>query len=129
MQYGTPIESMTKAVTHALETGLASLTLPGKEGWRPTGDEIEVWQFPQTWGSTALGFRNSIGGQALVMAYTTVIIGPECDACVYFNGGLAYRIDTELCSTRHKGKPADFRHFSQDRPSLSVSYPDRGGRL
>ena len=34
--------------------------------------EFEVYVFPQTWGSTALGF-GGIGGQAITSAYTTVI--------------------------------------------------------
>ena len=49
--------------------------------------------FPQTWGSTALGF-GGIGGAAMTTAYTIVI---ESDLtgqyCVYFGGGFAYRID------------------------------------
>lgn len=49
--------------------------------------------FPQTWGSTALGF-GSIGGQAITSAYVCVI---ESDLvggfAVYFGGRLAYVIN------------------------------------
>ena len=33
--------------------------------------EVEMYMFPQMWGSTALGF-GGIGGQAMTSAYTTV---------------------------------------------------------
>ena len=49
--------------------------------------------FPQTWGSTALGF-GGIGGQAITSAYVCVI---ESDLvgqfAVYFGGRLAYIIE------------------------------------
>lgn len=49
--------------------------------------------FPQTWGSTALGF-GGIGGQAITSAYVCVIgsnlVG---DFAVYFGGRLAYVIN------------------------------------
>lgn len=49
--------------------------------------------FPQTWGSTALGF-GGIGGQAITNAYTIIV---ECEhtgyRAVYFGGGkLAYLV-------------------------------------
>lgn len=49
--------------------------------------------FPQTWGSTALGF-GGIGGAAMTTAYT-IIIESELVAglAVYFGGHFAYRID------------------------------------
>jgi hypothetical protein len=48
--------------------------------------------FPQMWGSTALGF-GGIGGAAMTSAYTVIVFGcNRTDACVYFNGGLAYHI-------------------------------------
>ena len=49
--------------------------------------------FPQTWGSTALGF-GGIGGAAMTTAYTIVIRSELTGQyCVYFSGGLAYRIE------------------------------------
>lgn len=58
---------------------------------RPTPHGCSVVMFPQTWGSTALGF-GGIGGQAITNAYTIIV---ECDhtgyRAVYFGGGkLAY---------------------------------------
>ena len=55
-------------------------------------DEVEVVMFPQTWGSTALGY-GGIGGAAMTPAYT-VVVSYENHMCVYFGGGrLAYRLD------------------------------------
>lgn len=49
--------------------------------------------FPQTWGSTALGF-GGIGGAAMTTAYTIVIRSDlNGQYAVYFGGSFAYRID------------------------------------
>lgn len=49
--------------------------------------------FPQTWGSTALGF-GGIGGQAVTSAYVIVIESQlGYGYCVYFGGRFAYRIE------------------------------------
>jgi hypothetical protein len=49
--------------------------------------------FPQTWGSTALGF-GGIGGQAITSAYVCVIESNLVGSyAVYFGGRLAYVID------------------------------------
>lgn len=66
-------------------------TLKGVRDVRPMDSECSVYCFPQTWGSTALGF-GGIGGAAMTTAYTVVVIGPQQDACVYFNGRLAYHV-------------------------------------
>jgi hypothetical protein len=53
-------------------------------------DDLDVYTFPQMWGSTALGF-GGIGGQAMTKALTTVIYDPHNDFCaVFFDGRLAY---------------------------------------
>ena len=57
---------------------------------RPYEDELQVYHFPQTWGSTALGF-GGVGGQAFTTAYTTVVMD-HIAAAVYFGGRLAYVI-------------------------------------
>ena len=56
--------------------------------------EVGVYaMFPQTWGSTALGF-GGIGGQAITDSYTVVIESLQIlGFCVYFGGRFAYRID------------------------------------
>jgi hypothetical protein len=49
--------------------------------------------FPQTWGSTALGF-GGIGGQAITSAYVCIIESNLVGGyAVYFGGRLAYVID------------------------------------
>jgi hypothetical protein len=49
--------------------------------------------FPQTWGSTALGF-GGIGGQAITSAYVCVIQSNLVSGyAVYFGGRFAYMID------------------------------------
>lgn len=55
-------------------------------------NECEIYVWPQTWGSTAGGF-GGIGGQMITSSLTTVVIGPNQDACVYHGGRLAYKID------------------------------------
>lgn len=67
--------------------------LPFRIDWKreeATVDDYEFRIFPQTWGSTALGF-GGIGGQAITTANTIVCI-PLCNQkChVYFGGQYAY---------------------------------------
>jgi hypothetical protein len=81
---------------------------------RPYGHECEVYHFPQTWGSTALGF-GGIGGQAMTSAYTTVIMHGRV-AVVYFAGRYAYKVQKvtqtfmddllyhNLCDVQQSGK-------------------------
>ena len=57
---------------------------------RPREEDVEVYHFPQTWGSTALGF-GGVGGSAMTPAYTTVITS-ERSAAVYFAGRHAYTV-------------------------------------
>ena len=62
---------------------------------RATGEkypyaELEMYMFPQTWGSTVLGF-GGIGGQAMTTAQTVVVEDYENGwYSVFFNNGLAY---------------------------------------
>jgi aspartate aminotransferase-like enzyme len=58
---------------------------------RPDLSELEIYSFPQTWGSTALGF-DGIGGSAMTTALTVVVMH-GVEACVYFGGSFAYRIE------------------------------------
>lgn len=59
---------------------------------RPYESEIEVYMFPQTWGSTTLGF-GGIGGQAITTAYTTVVVCQENNsASIFFAGRHAYTV-------------------------------------
>ena len=57
-----------------------------------TNPEIEMYMFPQTWGSTSLGF-GGIGGQAITTAYTVVVNDYHDGYCsVFFGNQLAYLI-------------------------------------
>lgn len=54
--------------------------------------EFVMNMFPQTWGSTALGF-GGIGGQAMTTAYTTVVEDYNSGwVGVFFGERLAYKI-------------------------------------
>lgn len=57
---------------------------------RPNPYDVEVYSFPQGWGSTALGF-GGVGCQAMTSAQTTVVVDGH-SAAVYFGKGLAYVI-------------------------------------
>lgn len=62
---------------------------------RPDASECTVIaMFPQSWGSTALGF-GGLGGAAITDAYTVVIRGPEGHHAVYWTGRFAYLIEHE----------------------------------
>lgn len=62
------------------------------EFFSKNGIEPELYVFPQTWGSTALGF-GGIGGQAMTSAYTTVVIDNNSGYVgVFFSSRLAYII-------------------------------------
>ena len=56
--------------------------------------EADLYSFPQTWGSTALGF-GGFGGQMITKAQTTVILVefPYRFATVFFGGEFAYSVD------------------------------------
>lgn len=79
--YGNPISTMESSIYDAINIF-------------QTGDigSFNIYQFPQTWGSTALGF-GGMGGQAISTAYTTVIV-KHLTALVFFNGRFAYKVET-----------------------------------
>ncbi|NTF23527.1 hypothetical protein G6L37_34720 [Agrobacterium rubi] len=97
------IEQISAAVKSALENDLPERedevwaivndrpTMTGKIMRRPMPHEIEVYSFPQTWGSTAGGF-GGVGGQ-MMTTLQTVIVSFEGTALVYFGSSLAYRIE------------------------------------
>lgn len=59
---------------------------------RPSShDDLDVYAFPQTWGSTALG-HGGIGGAAISSALTVVVGMKRYYYCVYFGGRLAYKV-------------------------------------
>lgn len=96
MNLGKPIESLAAAVYTAINnTGV----LPDiehewrdkKQKGRPGISDLTIIHFPQTWGSTALGF-GGMGGAAMTTAYTTVIICRK-NAAVFFDGRHCYSVD------------------------------------
>lgn len=110
MKAGNPVEQLAAAVYSACLRDLDPIEspeyefkrTPGEPGTKkvPTGRKnihrpdpynTTTTMFPQTWGSTALGF-GGIGGQAITEAYTVIVEGPLGDHCVYFGGQLAYHI-------------------------------------
>lgn len=105
MRCGSPIDSLASALYSALIRDLPDIKYtykrPGKDKdgkeyeperktRRPHEDDVEVTQFLQMWGSTALGF-GGLGGQAMTSAYTTVV-SDGISAAVYFAGKKAYVI-------------------------------------
>jgi len=59
---------------------------------RPIEDEVKVHMFPQTWGSTALGYGGM--GAAKTITTHTVIIEHRGWCCVYFGSSrLAYSLN------------------------------------
>ena len=87
-----PIQSLLMAYHKAILSDLTKLPHPKRATLMEIDpNQLEVYHFPQMWGSTALGF-GGIGGQAMTTAYTTVITY-GIEAVVYFNGRLAYRIE------------------------------------
>ena len=91
---------------------------------RPVTEELSVYSFPQTWGSTALGF-GGIGGAAMTEAQTTVVMYHHA-AAVYFGRRLAYVIpDVELCfmTDLHSCDMADVRGSGKYRRKKKAVVP------
>lgn len=109
MQLENPLVSLQKAMAHAEYAGFSDIVYENRDWkhYRETGEDIRIpckrrpteydynvyAFFPQTWGSTALGF-GGIGGAAITPAYTIVL---ECmdtnEFLVYFGGSFCYRIN------------------------------------
>lgn len=73
---------------------------------------LEVYIFPQTWGSTALGLREAVGLRSITTAYTTVIVVNRSSAYVYFNGKVAYKVNhanEAFLEDLNKHKMVDYR--------------------
>lgn len=107
MRAGNPFEAVALSVGSALFHDLPDIEyepvlridpktkerVRGEVTWRrPHEHEIEVVMFPQTWGSTALGF-GGMGGSAVTQAYTVTVFGPKGEVAVYFGGRFAYLIE------------------------------------
>lgn len=104
MRIDNPVESLASAVysatnnskilpniEYSVTSSVKNPTIPTLTKIRRPGvNELEIYHFPQTWGSTALGF-GGIGGAAMTTAYTTVIV-LDRDGAVFFDGMHAYTI-------------------------------------
>jgi hypothetical protein len=73
---------------------------------------LDVYVFPQTWGSTALGLREAVGLRSVTTAYTTVVVVNRSSAYVYFNGKPAYKVNhanEKFIEDLNKHKMSDYR--------------------
>lgn len=108
MRIGNPLEALTQSLAHAQYEGFGEVEYEDRDWdhYRKTKEDrrikkvrkhstydISVYaMFPQTWGSTALGF-GGIGGQAMTPAYTVIVESNHTgEYCVYFGGRFAYRV-------------------------------------
>jgi hypothetical protein len=123
MRLGSAVQAVHEAVAAALHRDLPHIEYADRDwqvwrsltpeqqkqsqqdrslGWitktRPPQDyDVEVCMFPQTWGSTALGY-GGMGGAAVTTAYT-VVVSDHVHACVYFGSGtLAYSVNLNSCT-------------------------------
>ncbi len=128
MQLGSPIDAVAASVYHAMHVAFKEVTYQTRDFEseykarqkgkprdpdvppryvervrRPFLSECQVMaMFPQTWGSTALGF-GGIGGAAMTPAYTVVVHGPRFERAVYFNGSFAYMVLENAMTEEQKG--------------------------
>lgn len=80
-------------------------------------EEYQIYDFDQTWGSTALGF-GGVGGSAMTTARTYVLIPMDEEiAYVYFGGRFAYKC----------GINDNFREDIKNHNMASVRNVDRYG--
>lgn len=87
------IESIGYMVTEVVKDATERMFDFDKGNFAP---DIAVYSFPQTWGSTALGF-GGVGGQAFTDAQTVVVVYRAYEnpiqAVVYFAGRFAYKVE------------------------------------
>ena len=109
MRLSNPLDNISQALAHSVYEGFDLIEYEDRdwEQYRKTKQDVRIKKsrkhtmsdvdvyamFPQTWGSTALGF-GGIGGQAITRAYT-IIVQSNCTGkfCVYFGGKFAYSVD------------------------------------
>lgn len=109
MRIGNPLEALAQSLAHAEYEGFEPIEYEDRdwEQYRKTKQDVRVKKsrkhtmsdvdvyamFPQTWGSTALGF-GGIGGQAITPAYTIIVHSHYTGKfCIYFGGRFAYRVN------------------------------------
>jgi hypothetical protein len=100
-----PVQSLTWALTRALERDLNGVELPVANDpstphsdkpltTRPVEKDCTVVLFSQSWSPQALGYACGCGHEDHVDAETIVITGPCGDACVYVSTRLLYHVQT-----------------------------------
>lgn len=149
MRLGSPLMAVHSALAQALMRDLPDITYENRDWavWhklskqeqtdairtrteprvmrtrRPHEDDVEVIMFPQTWGSTALGY-GGMGGAAVTSAYTVIVSNGDCH-CVYFGQGeLAYMIRySDLSDQGKENWRSDCRNQNiQDRQTAHSKY-------
>lgn len=104
-----PVSILSSCMGHAIHVGFSEIKYKQKD-WAASqsqGEDVfadvtrghEEWEvevvamFPQTWGSTALGF-GGIGGASMTTAYTVILSSHQTgEYLVYFGGRFAYKIN------------------------------------
>jgi len=132
MKTGHPITDVANAMNHARLIGLppikyerdqrpdgisfsdykvqlrAGMLPKVVEERRPADEDLDVFMFPQVWGSTALGF-GGMGGSSPRQANTVVVMCRKVQAAaIYFAGEHAYTVDLKD-SNVHKQLHDDIR--------------------
>lgn len=109
MRINNPLDNLAEALAHAAYEGFDPIEYEDRdwEHYSKTREDVRIKKtrkhsmsdvivysmFPQSWGSTALGF-GGVGGQAVTPAYTTIVQSKHTGTfCVYFGGRFAYRIN------------------------------------
>ncbi len=80
MRAGTIWDAVCTAVPAALHRDLP----PWPNDTRPVEAGVEVFVFPETWSSSALG--GGAGGQTITTAYTVIVADAMTDAAVVYGG-------------------------------------------
>jgi hypothetical protein len=102
MNLRNPVNNLTFALLHAIETGLAGVpsalatdllgpTDTGLRRRRPVASECHVVMFAQTMGTDELNFRDIVTARPIEVD-TVIVLGPEGDACVYFSSSFGYHV-------------------------------------
>ena len=139
MSTGNPLLAVHNALARALFKDLPDIcyeitdwaSLPDPAGKRPkkqltrrpSDQDVEVIMFPQTWGSTALGY-GGIGGASMQTEYTVVVHDQIC-YCVYFGQGeLAYTCShSQISAKGSQNFMADIQaHRMADRQNAHTRY-------
>lgn len=122
MKTGNPISDISNSVVHALLHGLPAIKYQGqqrpegisfeefKRQWgsfpivtmerRPDLEDLDIFMFPQGWGSTSLGF-GGIGAASMCQANTVVVVCRKAVAAsIYFAGQHCYNVDLSVASVQ-----------------------------